>query len=189
MSDESKIDCVAALSENLKTIGEVGGGETLEFDGAGRVHVVHRGGLRDLNRKFVNLSGQSRKTTTNMCCQLIEQSNDIVAGILGVAPLSLECSTLRASASSSTAAANAADENDQVASDDSENTYEHAVAFRAHCGDLERKKLAQIASALERCCAGLCVLMNSTYKDDNDTCAELLMLITSAQSVTERAKI
>lgn len=193
---------VDALCKNLIEIGNVGAGESLEFDEKERVKVVKKGGWQQINRKLINRRGQSRHTTIADCRKVLEHANDLVAGVLGLPPLALECSALQPVAKLQSSAATATQPlgsgesaQDPTAADDCATADNCAaegpsdlqvLAFAKHCTLLEREKLARIAAALEKACIGLNTLMTSTYKDDNDTCAALLMLIASSQSIVER---
>lgn len=192
-----------ALCKNLIEIGNVGAGESLEFDDKERVKVVKKGGWQQINRKLINRRGQSRHTTIADCRKVLEHANDLVAGVLGLPPLALECSALQPVAKLQSSAASASkplgsgeSAQDSTAAYDFANAEEdcaadghsdlQVLAFTTHCTFVEREKLGRIAAALEKACVGLNTLMTSTYNDDNDTCAALLMLIASSQSIVER---
>lgn len=170
------MDCFDALCDKLNKVGTLQPNNQLEIDADGSVHIVKEGGVRYWNRKLVNITKQSRKTTVARLEELITLANELSSGMMRLPMIRTDTFTVG--------------ETDEVNSQ----YVEEAIASTAAAAEKtlevlnesDKEKLQILASALLQTCAAMNRLMNSTYAADTDTSAELMCLINYAQLIVKR---
>lgn len=182
---------VEFVTENCERIAIVGQGESIDFDKQNNAHIVRKGGLREFNRKMINLGKQSRETTVLGVLHILEMANVIVCGIVKKDPPILEASYIKTDFMKATKSTDQCEKEDELAeegaSDVSSESKSHLEAFQSKVENCDKEKLTRIANAMQQLCVGLQRLSVHTYGEDTKTCAKLTALINSAQQIEERA--